>query len=166
MAGIHIMSVIVLFALLSLQLTASTDPPNAAPSPAPEPEAGSDTPPSESLAPAIPSPSPELSPIPASPPPDFAPGSSPTVSPPNKAPSPVPAPSVPSDSGSVKSNVNADAEEPKESSGGLNARQKAGIVLGVIAGVCVVALGGILYRKRQQNIQRSQYGYAARREIL
>lgn len=44
--------------------------------------------------------------------------------------------------------------------------QKAGAALGTIAAVCIVALAAILYRKRQQNIQRSQYGYAARSEML
>ncbi|GFZ20464.1 hypothetical protein Acr_28g0011690 [Actinidia rufa] len=91
-------------------------------------------------------------------------GSLPTPSPANKSPSP--APSAPGDAGTVKSHVNDGGEEQNESSGGLGGGQKAGIALGVVAGVCLVALGGILYRKRQQNIQRSQHGYAARRDIL
>ncbi|PSR89970.1 Proline and serine-rich protein [Actinidia chinensis var. chinensis] len=168
MARIHRSAIIVLFALLSLHLTESADPPHSAPTPAPNSGADSlpPTPESPSPSPASPSPSTGLRSPPAPPPEDSAPGSSPTPSPVKKSPSPAPVTAAPGDAGSVKSNVNDSAEEPKESSGGLGGGQKAGIALGVVAGVCLVALGGILYRKRQQNIQRSQYGYAARREIL
>ncbi|XP_057479249.1 pectinesterase inhibitor 10-like [Actinidia eriantha] len=170
MARLHRSAIIVLFALLSLHLTESADPPHSAPTPAPNSGADSIPPTPESPSPASPSPSTGLRSPPAPPPENSAPGSSPTPSPVNKSPTPAPAPApvtaAPGDAGSVKSNVNDSAEEPKESSGGLGGGQKAGIALGVVAGVCLVALGGILYRKRQQNIQRSQYGYAARREIL
>ncbi|GFZ20462.1 hypothetical protein Acr_28g0011670 [Actinidia rufa] len=159
MGRLHRSAIIVLFALLSLQLTESADPPHSAPTPAPDSGAGF-TPPPESPSPASPSPSPGLRSPPAPPPDNSAPGSSPA----NKSPSP--APSAPGDAGTVKSHVNDGGEEQNESSGGLGGGQKAGIALGVVAGVCLVALGGILYRKRQQNIQRSQHGYAARRDIL
>ncbi|XP_057483993.1 proline-rich receptor-like protein kinase PERK12 [Actinidia eriantha] len=163
MARLHRSVIIVLFALLSLQLTDSADPPHFAPTPAPD--SGADfTPPPESPSPASPSPSPGLRSPPAPPPDDSAPGSSPTPSPAKKSPSPAPA--APGDAGTVNSHVNDGDEEQNESSGGLGGGQKAGIALGVVAGVCLVALGGILYRKRRQNIQRSQYGYAARRDIL
>lgn len=51
-------------------------------------------------------------------------------------------------------------------SGGLKGGQKAGIALGVIIGVGVVGLAAFVYKKRQDNIRRTQYGYAARRELL
>ncbi|KAL7173657.1 hypothetical protein ACSBR2_033002 [Camellia fascicularis] len=156
MARFQRLSMIVLLAILSVQLTVYADQQ----SPAPAPQAGADT-----LSPPPP-PSPSLSPEPSSPPAppsNPAPASSPTPSPaasPSKK-SPVPAPSM---TGDVhESDVNASDEEL---SGGLKGGQKAGIVLGVIAGVCLVGVGGMVYRKRQQNIQRSQLGNAARREIL
>lgn len=48
----------------------------------------------------------------------------------------------------------------------MSAGKKAGIALGVIVGVGVVGIAGFVYKKRQDNMRRSQYGYAARREIL
>ncbi|XP_052191556.1 vegetative cell wall protein gp1-like [Diospyros lotus] len=168
MARIHsfALSFLVLLALFSAQLAVSADPP----SPAPQPSAAlHSSPPSQAEGPVSPSPSPELSPPPA----DLAPGSSPSPS--EKSPSPAPSPSekspspgpsAPGDTSTVKSNVNAEGEEANESSGGLKGGQKAGIAIGVVAAACVVGFGALVYKKRQQNIQRSQYGYAARREIL
>ncbi|GMP88965.1 hypothetical protein CsSME_00040748 [Camellia sinensis var. sinensis] len=144
MARFQRLSMIVLLAILSVQLTVYADQQ----SPVPAPQTGA------------PSPEPSSPPAPASNP---APASSPTPSPAASPPvkSPVPAPSM---TGDVhESDVNATDEEL---SGGLKGGQKAGIVLGVIAGVCLVGVGGMVYRKRQQNIQRSQLGNAARREIL
>ncbi|KAK9279582.1 hypothetical protein L1049_013261 [Liquidambar formosana] len=59
-------------------------------------------------------------------------------------------------------------EEREEVSegGGLSGKKKAGIAVAVIVVACVVVFGGVVYKKRQDNIRRSQYGYAARREIL
>lgn len=48
----------------------------------------------------------------------------------------------------------------------MSAGQKAGVAVGVIAGACIVGAGAFVYKKRQQNIQRAQFGYDARREIL
>lgn len=57
-------------------------------------------------------------------------------------------------------------ERAKTSSGGMSSGKKAGIAVGVIVGAGVVVLGAFVYKKRRQNIERSQYGYAARRELL
>lgn len=59
-----------------------------------------------------------------------------------------------------------DLKSEKESSDGMNGGQKAGVAVGVIAGACIVGAGALVYKKRQQNIRRAQYGNAARREIL
>lgn len=56
--------------------------------------------------------------------------------------------------------------EEASAGGGMNGGKKAGIAVGVIAAACLVGLGGLVYKKRQDNIRRSQYGYAARRELL
>lgn len=159
------LSTIVLLALISVRFAVSADPPS--PTPAPEIGADSLSPSPESGAPETPSPSPEFSSPPAPPPSDLAPGSSPSPSPsPSPDNSPSPSPSVASDLAAEKSNMNADSEDSNESSEGMKGGQKAGIVLGVIAGACLVGFGGMVYKKRQQNIQRSQYGYAARGEFL
>ncbi|XP_059295625.1 uncharacterized protein LOC132048963 [Lycium ferocissimum] len=79
------------------------------------------------------------------------------------SPSPAPAPNS-----EVASDISHEsAEDSKESSsGGMTSGKKAGIAVGVIAAVCFVGLGALVYKKRQQNIQRTQFGYDARREIL
>ncbi|KAA8550403.1 hypothetical protein F0562_002087 [Nyssa sinensis] len=157
MARLNVLPSALLLGLLLVEFAVSADPPG----PAPQPAGDSPSPPPEGGAPA--------SSPPAPPPSDLAPGSSPTPSPvasPSKS-SPAPAPTDASDMSPEKNGVTADVgEESKESSDGLSGGQKVGIVLGVIAGACLVGFGGLLYKKRQQNIQRSQYGYAARREIL
>ncbi|KAA8544041.1 hypothetical protein F0562_021782 [Nyssa sinensis] len=163
MARVHILSFTVLLALLLVELTVSADPPEISPSPAPQ--LGGDFPsplasPPDAGAPSSPSPSVEFTSPPAPPPSDLAPGSSPTPSPSNT--SPAPAPTI---SSNIKSGVDADAEK-LSGSGGLKGGQKFGIAFGVIVGACLVVLGGVVYKKRKQNMRRSQYGYAARREIL
>ncbi|XP_059430638.1 proline-rich receptor-like protein kinase PERK8 [Corylus avellana] len=141
-------------------------------SPSPPPELGADSPPSLAPAPHIASPanSPSTSSPPAPPPSDLSPGSSPTPSqsplapkstPP--APAPVPAPSALSDIG----HVSADGDgQGTGSSEGMSGAKKGGIAIGVILAAGLVVVGGFVYKKRRDNIRRSQYGYAARREIL
>jgi anaerobic C4-dicarboxylate transporter len=48
----------------------------------------------------------------------------------------------------------------------MNGAKKGGIAIGVILAAGLVVVGGFVYKKRRDNIRRSQYGYAARREIL
>ena len=45
---------------------------------------------------------------------------------------------------------------------GMSGGKKAGIAFGVIAAVAVVGLGALVYKRRQENIRRSRYGYNAR----
>lgn len=161
MARFHKTSLILLVALFSLQFALSVVPPENSPAPAPELESGDSS--AISRPPSSPSPSPEFSSPPAPPPSDLAPVSSPTPSPALSEKTPVPAPSAEIS----HENVDADDDVAKDSSSsGMTSGQKAGIAIGVIAGACIVGFGGILYKKRQQNIRRSEYGYAARREIL
>ncbi|KAK1429135.1 hypothetical protein QVD17_11338 [Tagetes erecta] len=142
---------------LLFTLTISSDP--ATLSPAPPPLLGSDD------SPPLPSPSPSTA-SPPSPPPASdlppAPASLPSDLP--KTPSISPAPET-ADAGDLSTNVKS--EEPSNSSsGGMSAGKKAGIAIGVIAAACVIGFGGLLYKKRQQNIRRAEFSSAARTEFL
>ncbi|XP_059664418.1 vegetative cell wall protein gp1-like [Cornus florida] len=181
-----------LLGLVLLQLTVSADPPKISPAPAPAPlSAGKSPSPSpypapapaprlaakspsplslspEARSPVSPSPSTGISSPPAPPPSVPGPGSSPTPSlapsPANTSPAPVPSP-INDHIVSVKNAMNADAGEA-ESSGGAKGGHTAGMVFGVIAAACLVGFGGLVYKKRQDNIRRAQFGYTARRDLL
>ncbi|KAE8729501.1 Disulfide isomerase L-2 isoform 1 [Hibiscus syriacus] len=147
---------------LVLELAFATD------SPAPTPSLGADTP---QLAPTPVTGSPDSTPLispvmPASPPAPMAPSPS-DLAQGDSSPSSSPAPS-PSDASDINhGNINGEESEDKTGrDGGLSAGKKAGIAVAVVAAVCLVGFGGLVYKKRQDNIGRSQYGYAARREIL
>lgn len=167
LASIFLISVLV---ISLVEVTVSSDPPEI--SPAPAPEIGSDSPSpgssppvsgSPSNEPEIPSPSPEYGSPPAPTPANPGRGSSAVNSPSN---SPAPEPSDIGDLSHESSNINGGEEESIGSSKGLNGGQKVGIVIGVILGACIVCFGALVYKRRRDNIRRSQYGYAARREIL
>ncbi|XP_055830331.1 uncharacterized protein LOC129899401 isoform X3 [Solanum dulcamara] len=165
MATVRMFTFTLLFAVLFVQQCTCTDPPASSPSPAPESGADVAYPPVSTA----PSPLSNLTSPPAPPPSDLSPDSSPAPSPGNatskQSPSSAPAPAPNSE---VASDISHESEESsKESSGGgMTSGKKAGIAVGVIAAVCFVGLGALVYKKRQQNIQRSQFGYDARREIL
>ncbi|KAF3631501.1 putative protein disulfide isomerase-like 1-4-like [Capsicum annuum] len=161
MATVRVLSFTFLFGVLLVQQCICTDAPASSPTPAPE--SGADVP-SPSVTPA-PSPSSNLTSPPAPPLSDFPPAPSPVNATSKESPSPAPTPAPNSD---VASDIShASTEESKESAGGgMTSGKKAGIAVGVIAAVCFVGLGALVYKKRQQNIQRSQFGYDARREIL
>ncbi|KAK4440742.1 hypothetical protein Salat_0409100 [Sesamum alatum] len=171
----HTVSLTIFYALLLFAHPIySQDSPESSPSPSPE------FPPGDiSQPPASPSPSPALPISPPAPPPsDLAPNSpSPAPFPgedddapyeQEKTPSPAPAP-APVVVGDVRhedqSNA-GDLETNDDSSGGMSGGKKAGVAIGVISAACVVGLGALVYKKRQQNIRRAQYGYAARGEFL
>ncbi|XP_022846410.1 proline-rich receptor-like protein kinase PERK12 [Olea europaea var. sylvestris] len=141
----------------------SADPPENSASSSQHPPADALSPPPD-LSPATPlqSPSPapsaSLSPPPGPPPSGLSPALSPTLtnsSAPHKSPTPAPAPSVAGDAEVNASNVES---EPDSSSGGLNSGQKAGVAVAVVASACIVGVGALVYKKRQQNVRRSQYG--------
>ncbi|KAG7019236.1 hypothetical protein SDJN02_18195, partial [Cucurbita argyrosperma subsp. argyrosperma] len=158
----------VLSVLLLAQFSVSVDSP--AESPAPPPQTGADSPPprSPSRISSPPAPSPRNAPVsspPAPPPSDLPPGSSPTPPPPPPpSSSPSPPPSEASDIS--RNNVSKNDESDEESKNGMSGAQKFGIAIGVIAAVALIGFGGLVYKKRQDNIRRSRYGYTARRELL
>ncbi|KAK2971653.1 hypothetical protein RJ640_010894 [Escallonia rubra] len=117
--------------------------------PPPPPPLGPASPPSQ--------PPPPLGP--ASPPPPLGPSSPPPPPPPLVPASPPPPPLVPASPPPPPNNS-------KGSSKGMSGGQKAGIVFGVLAAAGVVGFGGMVYMKRRNNVQRSRYGYAARRTSL
>ncbi|CAN4120315.1 unnamed protein product [Withania somnifera] len=145
-------------------------------SPSPSPESGGDL---SSLSP-IETPSPSPSPLapnmnsPPSPPTaDYSPSSDPAPSPVdggNVTPAPAPA-SVPAPSEVVASDVShesttSELNDESSSDGGMSGGKKAGVAIGVITAACVVFLGGLVYKKRRQNIRRAQFGYVAKRDWL
>ncbi|PON76814.1 hypothetical protein PanWU01x14_031340 [Parasponia andersonii] len=164
-------------ALLLLTVVVAFAAPEISPGPAHQPAADSPnvgapaSAPSIALAPVTNSPTSS----PPAPPPEIrapasAPGSSPASSPSppvdsdEESPVPAPSPSQISDISHKDTNDRGEPEEEEES--GMNGGKKAGIAVGVIAAASLVGLGGFIYKKRQDNIRRSQYGYAARREML
>lgn len=151
---IQILSLTLIFTVIfAVQSVVAVDPPEYSPSPA-----------SPLTSPSLPDSSP-----PAPPPSDSSPALSPAAenSSPEKSssPSPVPAPEIASDVNHANQ-ANFGNIKSEESSGGMKMGQKAGVALGVIAFACVLGVGTIVYKKRQQNIRRSMYGYDARRELL
>lgn len=79
------------------------------------------------------------------------------------SPSSFPAPGESPDTGNSADEEKI--EDPKSSSG-MSTGRKAGVAVAVVFGVAFAAGGFAIYKKRQENIRRSQYGYAARRELL
>ncbi|KAK7402131.1 hypothetical protein VNO78_14151 [Psophocarpus tetragonolobus] len=75
---------------------------------------------------------------------------------------------APSPSPAEEEHIGEEAEErgEKSSRGGLSGSKKAGIAIGVIVAASVIVLAGLVYKKRNHNIRRSQYAYAVRREFL
>ncbi|KAJ8535527.1 hypothetical protein K7X08_023247 [Anisodus acutangulus] len=162
MATVRVFTFTLLFAVLFVQQCICTDPPASSPSPAPESGADVASPPPESPAP---SPLSNLTSPPAPPLSDLSPDSSPAPSPVNTATA-TPAPAPNSEFASDISHESSESSKEKSSGGGMTGGKKAGIAVGVMAAVCFVGLGALVYKKRQQNIQRTQFGSDARREIL
>ncbi|KAJ0248281.1 Hydroxyproline-rich glycoprotein family protein [Hirschfeldia incana] len=168
-------ALLIMLALVSGEISTKS----SSPAPAPDlPGDAVDSPPIHAPAPelgsppSVNSPSPAESPIHYSSPPEpehspsHSPSDSPSTSPPmpdddqSTTPSPSPSPE-PSDVN--HSDITGRVEEKKPSGGGgMSGGTKAGVAFGTIAAVCVVGLAGFVYKKRQDNIRRSRYGYAAR----
>ncbi|KGN46836.1 proline-rich receptor-like protein kinase PERK9 [Cucumis sativus] len=136
------------------QLPPSPSPVNSPPlpSPTPLPHAPASSP-VESPLHSPPAPPPSDLPHTPSPAPLLPPVSSPSIS-----------PAADSDSSNITSG--GGGEDSEVSKGGMNGGKKAGIAVGVIAALCFVGIGGFVYKKRQDNIRRSQYGNAARSSFL
>lgn len=137
-------------------------------SPSPSPESPENSPPLPSPTPFPHAPASSLveSPLhspPAPPPSDLTPTPSPAPVP---SLPPTPSPSPTADSDFSNSTSTGGGEDSEASKGGMNGGKKAGIAVGVIAAVCFVGIGGFVYKKRQDNIRRSQYGSAARSSFL
>ncbi|KAL6544981.1 hypothetical protein OROHE_009888 [Orobanche hederae] len=166
---IHTLSITLFFAfILSARPTFSADSSGTSPSPSPHPPTDDISPP-----PFTPSPSPAVPKSPPAPPPsDLAPNSpSPAPSPGNddydaRKKSTSPAPVVAGDVSHEDQSRGVDLETKDDSSGGMSGGKKTGVAIGVIAAVCIVGVGALVYKKRQRNIQRPRYGYAGRREML
>lgn len=168
---------IIIAALLMLVLVTDAFSTKSAPAPAPDlPADAVDSPPIHAPAPelgsppSVNSPSPAESPIHYSSPPEpehspsHSPSDSPSTSPPMPDDHSTPSTPSPSPEASDVNHSDITGVEAKKSSGGggMSGGKKAGVAFGTIAAVCVVGLAGFVYKKRQDNIRRSRYGYAAR----
>lgn len=162
---------IIIASLLMLVLVSGEISTKSSTAPAPDlPADAVDSPPTHAPTPELGSPSSVNSPSPAespinysSPPePEHSPSNSPSTSPP--MPDDHSTPSSPSPEASDVNHSDITGVEEKKSSGGggMSGGTKAGVAFGTIAAVCVVGLAGFVYKKRQDNIRRSRYGYAAR----
>ncbi|KAL6510912.1 hypothetical protein OROGR_022036 [Orobanche gracilis] len=165
---IHALSTTLLFAFIfSARPTFSADSSVSSPSPSPHPPADDISPP-----PFTPSPSPAVPNSPPAPPPSDLPPNSPSPAPSSgdddasRKKSPSPAPAVAGYVSHEDQSSGADLETKDDASGGMSGGKKTGVAVGVIASVCIVGVGALVYKKRQMNIQRSQYGYAGRRDML
>ncbi|KAM3399096.1 mucin-1 isoform X1 [Capsicum galapagoense] len=137
-------------------------------SPSPAPVAGGDL--GSKTPSSAPSPSPSPSPLvdnvnspPAPTPVDHSPNAAPASSPVEGADATPPSDVAASDISHEKTTTTAEVDEDD---GGMDGGKKAGVAFGVIAAMCVVGLGALVYKKRRQNIRRAQFGYAARRDFL
>ncbi|KAH0469962.1 hypothetical protein IEQ34_001520 [Dendrobium chrysotoxum] len=153
---------------------ADHDSPKFAPVPAPFPGGRSSAPFKETSETLSPSP---LSPL-SDPSPDLAPHHSP--SPPISEPFPSPEEEPTSSTfstppfdlieGGDESDLQASVAENEKSSvdsgGGMTGGMKAAVAIAAVAGVALVGVGALVYKKRQDNIRRARYGYATRRDLL
>ena len=156
---------VLLLVLVSLEMNIALASDSSEISPSPAPHSPSDSPspsPTPAHSPPVdsPSPAPASSPLGSSPPAPTPHADSPPSASPASSPSPSPSPAA------DEVNHARVKDDDGKSSGGMSAGKKAGIAVGVIAVAGVGVLGCMVYRKRRQNIQRSEYGYAARRELL
>ncbi|URE00838.1 Hydroxyproline-rich glycoprotein family protein [Musa troglodytarum] len=147
--ALSLISVVVLVS--TADLAVSLIPPSSSPSPSPVPGG----PLRSSSAHSPPSPSPSPSPKNRL----EVPSPAPT---PSATPSPAPVPSHEEiQSGEVADQAGRDGEGR-----GMSGGKKAGLAMGVVLGVAVLAGGAVMYKKRRDNIRRSRYGYATRMEML
>ncbi|KAK9058589.1 hypothetical protein SSX86_023431 [Deinandra increscens subsp. villosa] len=141
--------------LLTLAAASSSNPPEFSPSPSdpsdppsPPPQSGSD----DSIS--LPSSSPD-SPPPVPPPSNRSPDD------PDRSPSPSP-----SEAGDATAETESEDRNESPASGGMSGGKKVGIAFGLTAAACFVGFGGVLYRKRRENIRRARYSQAARLEFF
>ncbi|KAK1411969.1 hypothetical protein QVD17_32860 [Tagetes erecta] len=107
-------------------------------------------------------------------PPQYSPSPSPSPPPQSGSDDSIPVPSSsqsPSSSPSPFSfsdeTVESEIEDAKDSSsGGMSRGKKVGVAFGLLAAACLVGFGGMVYRKRQQNIRRTRYSQSARLEFF
>ncbi|OAY45896.1 hypothetical protein MANES_07G101000v8 [Manihot esculenta] len=119
--------------------------------------------------PDVPKPAPGSAPAPTpdvpKPAPHSAPAPSPNttnVHPPPPPPPPVVLPPPPSDSPLPS----FETGQEKGSSSKLSGGQKAGIVIGTLAGTGILAFGGCIYMKRRNNVNRARLASSARIPVL
>ncbi|XP_026427424.1 proline-rich receptor-like protein kinase PERK10 [Papaver somniferum] len=142
---------VVLGILLVTDVSCVVDPPTIAP------VSGNDSPVSQPPIQNVEAPSPAaILTSPPSPPPSEDVSSKNTSSSPSPLQSDSPSPSPESDVGNVTKK--SSPPPPSSSSSSISSGKKAGIVVGVLIGAVLVGLGGFVYKKRQDNIRRAQYG--------
>ncbi|CAN6479330.1 unnamed protein product [Victoria cruziana] len=137
-------------------------------SPAPAPHSGADGPSHffpQATPPSMPAPASSPSPDSDSANPSSPPSPPPPEDSPSSSSSPSPShPSLNEEETAVSSG--SGVPEKTSSTGGGKPGRVAGTIVGVVIGAAVVTVAFIIYKKRRDNIRRSQYGFGARREML
>ncbi|KAJ8751293.1 hypothetical protein K2173_016475 [Erythroxylum novogranatense] len=175
MAASYLLCAFIAFS--SLHFVFSQDPPEQPPSPAPAANVSAPFPPPESGSPSLPPSQSPGAPPPSGLTPIYTPPAIAPASPEVPAPAPgspeVPAPApgspevppAPAEERDVNHIGNAGSDEASKTKG-MNGGKKVGIAIGLIMTAAVVGFGAVVYKRRQQNIRRSQYAYSARRDLL
>nr|GLL31066.1 cyclin-dependent kinase inhibitor 1C-like [Ipomoea trifida] len=57
-------------------------------------------------------------------------------------------------------------KDSDDSDSGMSGGKKVGIAFGVVSGACLVGLAAKVYKKRQENIRRAQFGYYGNDDML
>ncbi|XP_020592367.1 proline-rich receptor-like protein kinase PERK2 [Phalaenopsis equestris] len=70
------------------------------------------------------------------------------------------------DQSDLQSRASENEYSSGDGSGGMTGGKKASVVIASVAGVAVVGMGALVYKKRRDNIRRARYGYATRRDLL
>ncbi|KAF2567597.1 hypothetical protein F2Q68_00024994 [Brassica cretica] len=82
------------------------------------------------------------------------------------SPTPSPAPAEEGEPEDIKASEDGEFEQEEGEDRGMSGWKKAGIVIGALLGVGAIAIGALIYKKRQDNLARARYTYFNQSEFL